>query len=77
MVNAAAAPHRNNDAKKEICGFGVFLLEEKYVRAYTYMQGRRNHILTYWTGRVEQYITKNVPHPVEPIRIGLFHPDPR
>ena len=28
MVNAAAASHRNNDAKKEICGFGVFLLEE-------------------------------------------------
>ena len=54
MVTAVAAPHRNNDAKKEICGFGVFLLEEKYVRAYTYMQGRRNHILTYWTGRVER-----------------------
>ena len=34
MVSAAAAPHRNNDAKKEICGFGVFLLEEKYVRLY-------------------------------------------
>ena len=62
MVSAAAAPHRNNDAKKEICGFGVFLLEEKYVRAYTYMQGRRNHILTYyWTGRVEHNVFKMSP----------------
>ena len=34
MVTAVAAPHRNNDAKKEICGFGAFLLEEKYVRTY-------------------------------------------
>ena len=55
----------------------VFFSLKKNMYAYTYMQGRRNHILTYWTGRVEQNITKNVPHPVEPIRIGLFHPDPR
>ena len=28
MTHAYSSQHRNNDAKKEICGFGGFLLEE-------------------------------------------------